>query len=386
MSEAEKRYGLVFENAHRNLPHPRDVKKKRSARKYVEISGKQTVLQSPRSSIGANAAKSIAAKTHTAPVPLPVSKPSKLVVSPPAVKSPALGKPKHSKQHPIKLTTPPVTSGAPITPVVSVVPIAKATDTKGTKRAVLIGINYVGTDNELRGCINDISNIQLLLLTLGYKQENIVFMADNVELKPTRVNIIKALKDSVAATKAGDQLFVHYSGHGLSLPCDDHDEDLNADTPGEDDAICPVDFDKFAGDTGFITDDELNDILVNNLALGAKLRCFFDCCHSGSALDLQYMYRDGKGYVCESLKTTKDDCLLISGSKDTQTSADAWIAGKSSGALTWAILESMKTAVKIPTTWQQILMLIRHQLAGKYTQIPMLSCSAASVGNELIDL
>lgn len=261
----------------------------------------------------------------------------------------------------------------------------------GTKRALLIGINYIGTNNRLNGCIKDVQNIYALLTTtFGYKPENIQLLSDDQqgEFRPTRENIINHINTVVALTKPGDELFVHYSGHGTQVAAADNNEDLNPDTPGQDDALCPCDFDDYNGDDGFIVDDVLKEILVNKIPVGAKLRCFFDCCHSGSALDLPFLYRLGDYYMqVEPLDKQSADCLLISGCKDNQTSADAFIKGQYSGALTWAILEALKSPMHNKMTWKEFLLVVQHSLVvAKYTQIPMLSVGDQSISDFLIDL
>lgn len=40
---------------------------------------------------------------------------------------------------------------------------------------------------------------------------------------------------------------------------------------------------------GTITDNELNQWLVNPLPAGARLHAILDACHSGTALDLEFM-------------------------------------------------------------------------------------------------
>jgi hypothetical protein len=42
----------------------------------------------------------------------------------------------------------------------------------GRRKALLIGINYFGTANELRGCINDVHNMVNLLLSEGFNRYN----------------------------------------------------------------------------------------------------------------------------------------------------------------------------------------------------------------------
>lgn len=41
---------------------------------------------------------------------------------------------------------------------------------------------------------------------------------------------------------------------------------------------------------GHIVDDQLHDIMVRPLPPGARLTAIFDSCHSGSVLDLPYLY------------------------------------------------------------------------------------------------
>ena len=40
-----------------------------------------------------------------------------------------------------------------------------------SKKALLIGINYIGTSSALNGCINDVENIKRYLLTKDYREE-----------------------------------------------------------------------------------------------------------------------------------------------------------------------------------------------------------------------
>lgn len=71
------------------------------------------------------------------------------------------------------------------------------------------------------------------------------------------------------------------TGHGGQTPDTDGDED-----DGYDEVIYPVDF-RVAG---HIVDDEMHRILVQSLPPGVRLTAIFDSCHSGSALDLPYIY------------------------------------------------------------------------------------------------
>jgi len=64
-------------------------------------------------------------------------------------------------------------------------------------------------------------------------------------------------------------------------------EDLDGDEQdGTDEVIYPVDFRQ----NGHIVDDELHHYMVKPLQPGVRLTAIFDSCHSGSVLDLPYIY------------------------------------------------------------------------------------------------
>jgi metacaspase-1 len=156
----------------------------------------------------------------------------------------------------------------------------------GKRKALLIGINYFGQNpGELRGCINDVKNVSAFLVEkFGYRREDMVTLTDdnpNPIGQPTKANILRAMQWLVTGAQANDSLFLHYSGHGGQTADLDGDED-----DGSDETIYPVDFKV----NGHIVDDEMHRILVKPLQPGVRLTVIFDSCHSGSALDLPYLY------------------------------------------------------------------------------------------------
>ena len=202
------------------------------------------------------------------------------------------------------------------------------------RTAFLVGINYTGTINELYGCINDTKNIQDLLKN-KYNFTNVTMLNDETFEKPTKQNILKGLQTLLSNTAAGDTAFFMFSGHGTCTA------DLNRDeTDGQDEVILPID--AFTMDT-CILDDELNRMIRNTLKPGAKLVALFDCCFSGTVLDLRYTYGDSDN--TKALETV-GDVFMISGCTDQQTSADtvASINGRTmaSGAMTCAFLKTIK--------------------------------------------
>ena len=89
------------------------------------------------------------------------------------------------------------------------------------KWALLIGIN----DYEDRGHIaslgaadNDARKLKAVLKeTLGFPEANITLLVSDGDEKPTRANIVNALAHLSENAKAGDTVFVFYSGHGTEI-------------------------------------------------------------------------------------------------------------------------------------------------------------------------
>ena len=303
----------------------------------------------------------------------------------------------------------------------------------GRRKALLIGINYFNQKGQLRGCINDVKNMSTYLNgNFGYAREDMVILTDdqqNPMSQPTKQNILRAMHWLVKDAKPNDSLFFHYSGHGGQTPDLDGDEE-----DGYDEVIYPVDFRV----VGHIVDDEMHRIMVNSLQPGVRLTAIFDSCHSGSALDLPYIYstqgvlkepnlakeagqgllgivsayargdmggmastamgflkkatKGEQGYEkAKQTKTSPADVIMWSGSKDTQTSYVASLLHKHPGQVltshrqdaqiagqaTGAMSWAFITALKKnpQQSYVQLLNSIRDELESKYTQKPQLSCS-----------
>jgi metacaspase-1 len=272
-------------------------------------------------------------------------------------------------------------------------PITPHTTSKKTKRALLIGINYLTNPrNRLNGCINDVVAIRNLLLdNFGYNDKNIILMTDAANQKsllPTKDNIQREILKFVESFQPGDIGYFHYSGHGSQTYSIDDDEKHNTDTPNYDDCLCPMDFDN----KGFITDDWLKINLVNRLPKDARLRVIIDACHSATMLDLKYVWkRDNEFADLYSTSLGSTNIIEISGCKDSQTSADTWSKSKllSMGALTMTIVDYLNQLFakneKLPT-WKEFIIEIHKRLdTNNYDQIPMLSVGDTSIANQTID-
>lgn len=232
------------------------------------------------------------------------------------------------------------------------------------KKALLVGINYTGTANELKGCINDVNNMKEVLKSNGYSEENITVLTDNTIAKPTRQNILTELLKLILSN--APVMFFHYSGHGSSLT------DVNRDeTDGNDESLVPIDYNI----NGLIIDDEIRGLLqcVNE---SCKLTAILDCCHSGTGLDLAWnMYeKAGKLYMLKDSANSTDtrgQVVMLSGCLDPQTSADSYENGQNQGALTYAFITTYKQNIR---NYDSMIRSIRKLLSSKqYTQIPTLS-------------
>jgi metacaspase-1 len=274
------------------------------------------------------------------------------------------------------------------------------------KKSLLIGINYVGSQHELKGCHQDVENMLEFLSYRGYSSDprSQVVLRDDYEsvdpdspFWPSGHNILAAMDWLVS--EPGVCGFLHYSGHGGQVP----DVDGNR-TTGLDDSIVPVDFEQ----RGQISSTLLHEHLVTNMAPNCTLFVILDCCHSGSAVELPFVYRsdsDGNISLMDNLRqgahligeasdliqggfrydkigeardllsgatsffrglkhfgeqqgegedemeagefagqygSERKVVTMFSGCRDDQTSADARIGGESVGAMSWAFLETMK--------------------------------------------
>ncbi|KAJ9050045.1 Ca(2+)-dependent cysteine protease [Entomophthora muscae] len=93
----------------------------------------------------------------------------------------------------------------------------------GRRKAILIGINYFGTEYELKGCINDVHNMKnFLISTYNFPVEGMVIMTDDKscppERRPTRKNIIAAMKWLTDGARPNDSLFFHFFWSWFSDP------------------------------------------------------------------------------------------------------------------------------------------------------------------------
>lgn len=214
------------------------------------------------------------------------------------------------------------------------------------KRAVLCGVTYQERKYRLKGTKYDVKDMYgLLFHYLGFSNDSIRLLTDEEKtpnLVPTKENIKHALQWLVQDCQAGDSLVFYFSGHGLRQPDFKNDE-----LDGYDETICPLDF----RTEGMILDNDLNTTLVRPLTRGVTLHAIVDACHSGTILDLPYVYdTKRKNWIDNhppsgTEKGTRGGfAVCISACQDDKLAADtsAFKGKVMKGAMTFSFIEAIK--------------------------------------------
>lgn len=215
------------------------------------------------------------------------------------------------------------------------------------KRALLIGIDYVGDRYELNGCVNDIDNMNSLIKSFGYN--DIKILKDrgnrNNNSQPYGYNI-KLELDKLCDGEPNQQLYAHYAGHGMGVRDDDGDE-----IDGQDECLVPKDYKR-----GLLRDDDIA-LLIRDLHKTSKLNMCFDCCHSGTICDLPYNYEYKNGKIVRTYSKVKNnpflnkkdvgEIIVISGCLDSQTAKEiSWSYRNTEGAFTGSLRRYLQTNKK----------------------------------------
>jgi metacaspase-1 len=277
------------------------------------------------------------------------------------------------------------------------------------KRALLIGINkYQIAGADLRGCVNDVKALSAALVEFhGFKTGDIAVLTDG---DATRKAMEAGIKKLVRESKKGDVALLHYSGHGSNVPDDNKDE-----ADGRDEILCPTDLDWDKP----LRDDWLRTTF-DGLGAGVSFTVIMDCCHSGTntrailppdaPVKERYLpspwglaaVESGRSLpkkVTSELRrapraTRKASDIvnaalpevLVTGCRDTQTSADAFINGAYNGALTFALVEAIRQS-KGRLTYREL-----HERASgvlkkrNFDQVPQLEGRAANFDRTLFSV
>lgn len=191
------------------------------------------------------------------------------------------------------------------------------------KYALLVGIDYSGTENALKSPSLDVSKIQDTLV--GY---DITIITDFTEQKPTKQTILKEFRKLLQ--HEGTTLFFYYSGHGIESP-----ESI------------------FCADGELITHTEFREML-DTMHPTSTLIAVLDTCYSGSLFDLAH------GWNTQGTDTP-GRVFLLSSSQEDEVSFEYLTRTGPIGGFTRAYLNTLKT----PHTWRSLLETITSQLSDQ---------------------
>lgn len=221
------------------------------------------------------------------------------------------------------------------------------------KRKVLsIGINYSGTDIELRGCVNDSKNV-IKLLNERYPEKNFE-VKQLLDKDASYDGILSAFDWLLEGMEPGDKMIFHYSGHG----CQNGNKSDN-------ECLVPNDYVK----SEIISNDVIKERLINKVPARASLHVLMDCWHIKPIGDLKFGYEFLHGFNTinsdSKLSPTKGNIVMISGIINSNSSADTHIhdimdkQNEPQGAITHVFINTYcgkrPTYTKLITTMREML-------------------------------
>lgn len=237
----------------------------------------------------------------------------------------------------------------------------------------------------LNGCVNDVKNVmRYLQTTCAFKPNQIDLLTDeNIRdlYRVSRDGLMEAIYNlCIASWKEDLELAVfHYSGHGSRV------RDLNGDEKENmDEGIVPVDY----RSKGLLLDDTILNVF-SKFNPKTKVVCFFDCCHSGTIMDLPFAY-DLKNPGDNGQRLTRTmpggpKVYCLSGCRDDQVSMDAMDPDTkaAAGAMTACLLKllSQKEGYPLLQLQEDINKLLQ---ARGFQQRPLLTSSVAVTQQDVL--
>jgi hypothetical protein len=180
------------------------------------------------------------------------------------------------------------------------------------KKAVLVGVTYK-TDGSIRNINIDVNGVvfgapslesppndtllmyKILTERMGFHPDNIVMLQGSVP----KARVVQALEWLMADNLPDNQLVFYYSGHGSTVL------DTSGDEVDNNDELIVLQESPTQAST--LTDDELYATLISKNAANCPLTCFFDCCHSGSMCDTDFLtYADFGRSDIPTISTMKE--------------------------------------------------------------------------------
>ena len=262
-------------------------------------------------------------------------------------------------------------------------------------KALLVGINkYPDPRNELRGCVNDILDMEHFIAEANkvYSKQNIKKLTNK---DATKKGILTQLKWLIEGAEAGDQLLFHYSGHGAQAPT----LFTSLEKDGLDEIICPYDFD--GTNKTSLRDKEFAQLFAG-IPKGVHFVWISDSCHAedlsrdpiiteeANNLDntayKHYRYFTGLSHFEKSEDEAHVQAditigkiapiisplngALLSGCQSHELSADAYINNRYNGAFTHYLIENLNKFSETKNM-KDVISLVNKDLAKNgYDQSP----------------
>jgi hypothetical protein len=144
-----------------------------------------------------------------------------------------------------------------------------------------------GTYPNLAGCVRDVEHVeQFLRRRLGLTDDHLVKLTSTdaggkepkepPERRPTYENMVRAFQRLIETAAPGDQVYIHYSGHGGRSPTI---VPRVKGPDGLDESIVPIDIGNSSA--RYLRDVEIARLLKGLVSKGLVVTVIFDCCHSG---------------------------------------------------------------------------------------------------------
>ena len=165
--------------------------------------------------------------------------------------------------------------------------------------ALLIGINYYLPNKlsnglyykSLLGCVQDVNRVdEFLRHSLAVPGEHIIKLTssnsdgpvppESPEEWPTHKNIVDAFGKLESISQPGDQVYIHYSGHGGRATTTPEFADVKGPN-GIDEVLVPMDLGTSEGN--YLRDTELCFLLKRLVDQGRLVTVVLDSCHAGGA-------------------------------------------------------------------------------------------------------
>ncbi|WP_019507875.1 caspase family protein [Pleurocapsa sp. PCC 7319] len=287
--------------------------------------------------------------------------------------------------------------------------------------ALLIGINYYESIQtypqlykNLGGCVRDIDLVDSYLRdTLGVPSEQIwkltapveesnelsAFRAAQGNILPTYANIVNAFAEITAVANPGEQVYIHYSGHGGRAVT------IYPELEGkhrQDEGIVPMDIGN--ADGRYLRDVEMATLLKRLNDKGCIVTVIFDSCHSGGATRGDCAIRGNENNLVDSTARNQDslvaerqelldnwriltqvdpdlsggwlpnkDYIFIAACRPTEYAYEYAVnGGQRNGALTYWMMDTLTSSTSV-LTYKSLYSRIKGMIQSKFPQqLPML--------------